>query len=192
MYDPFSQAPFEGFSGRNDARPFGWVHSSHNRGSDDDQIVIRRESRPPPENPDRSTIIEQNNEYAEAMRLQKEAEIAQNKRKLEEDAAKLDRSIDIEAMRACIQMQFSDLGPEPEIGVKLMAELPGKKRVARKFAPEDVGEKLFWWIAHEEEMFVNGEPVEFNLLNGVVPVDRNQTLADQNIQRPTLLRVMPL
>jgi hypothetical protein len=175
---------YDDFTPQNDHVPSDTYRFGGSDGDDHHSQFARPRSEPPP---DRSLIQAQDKDFESASRDQHEMEA---RRQAAEETARLTKTLDREAIQEYIAAAFESLGPEPEDGVKVVAELPGRKRIARKFNISDPGEVLFLWIQHEEEMMVNGELIEFSLSNATMPVDRAKTLEEQKIVRQTLVRVI--
>ena len=118
---------------------------------------------------------EQDHEYEEVLRIAKEREL---------EKAKLDP-------RKAILEAASQLPPEPEDGIALAVVLPSHKRVTRKFATTAKGADVVIWVASQEELLGECEPVKFVLRQAAGDVIiQDKTLDEQGITRRTLFNVV--
>ena len=115
----------------------------------------------------------------------KEKEITQAQRNKEEEEQRK------EEVRKKIIDEFNALGDEPVDGFQIAVQMPSGKRIVRKFKAENMGINVYQWINYQEEMFdQNGDPIDYELQQVMVKIEKDKTLQEQNIKKRTLLTVI--
>jgi hypothetical protein len=139
---------------------------------------------------DRGTRDEQDRSFQEALARQRQREAEMDEQRVIEAAIADSRERTVAAARTAAQDRFRAIGPEPEFGIKLAVALPSRRRIFRKFTDQAPGADIFAWVAHEEELCVDGVPIAFELVNGVTRLDGGRSLKEQGITRQSLFTVM--
>lgn len=119
-----------------------------------DPVVIDRPVATPPakrapDNLSASQVLrrEQDNEFQEAVRLERQKEENLAKQKRQEEEAKQKAELEKQSKQNDIAYRFAHLPPEPATGTTIAARMLDGTRITRKFNPDDLGELLYVWVA---------------------------------------------
>ena len=165
-----------------------------NRPREDDVINRPREdrviNRPPSE--DQLVMRDQDAEYRRALEEAQRREIERVNKAREDDLAMREQE-DAQKRERDERDTMKEIAmamPEPAEGSLLAFTMPNGERIRRRFEPDTMGEFVWLFIAGQPQMQTGEKTAAFVLKWARGQLDRNKTLAEQDIGDRVMLQVI--
>ena len=139
-------------------------------------------------------VEKQNKEFEEALAKHLRNEDEQKKKEEEQKHNENRRVANIqkekEERKKRIMDEYANLGPEPANGFQIAVQMRSGSRIIRKFTEDMLGKDVYSWISAQDEMFDDeSNPIDYELKNVSTVIEKEKTLAEQNIKKRILLTV---